>query len=757
MNTYDTFLRNKAIPGHFSGIDIPDSDIHSMLFPFQRDVTRWALRKGRAAVFLDTGLGKTFVQLEWARLLGKRTLIVAPLSVARQTIREARKIDLDVHYTRAGTDLVDGINITNYEMIEAFDPAAFGAVVLDESSILKALAGKTRTRLISMFANMPYRLCCTATPAPNDYVELGNHAHFLGLSTTAEMLGTFFINANKQQAFAVGDRVYERKGSNKGGQEWRLKKHAEQSFFAWLATWAMTMSKPSDLGYDDDGFILPALNIYPHFIPVAQQHTNGTLFHMGLKGLGHRAAIRRDGIAPRLEALRQIVDAENQWLMWVGLDDESRAVTEAIAGAIEVKGSDSPEYKATAFEAFQDGVHRVVVTKGRIGGFGMNFQNASKMAFFGLSDSWEMFYQAIRREWRYGQRSPVDVYIVISETEQPIYQNIMRKEALARRLREGLITAMKEHEMNELGKGATLVQEYTTSEEQGQNWTLKLGDSCERLREIPADSIDLSVYSPPFVDLFTYSASDRDLGNSRNADQFYQHYAFIIGEVLRITKPGRLSCVHVSDIPAMASRDGYIGIKDFPGEVIRAHEREGWVFTGRAFVQKNPQAQAIRVKSKALLFVQLRKDSTNSRPALIDQILLFKKPGDNAIPVTPVANGELDNETWIEWAHGIWLGISESDTLQYRDARGDEDEKHICPLQLGTIRRCLKLYSNPGELVLDPFAGIGSTGYEAIRLNRQFVGIELKPEYFKIATTNLATAATTRNSGTLFQFAGISI
>lgn len=284
----------------------------------------------------------------------------------------------------------------------------------------------------------------------------------------------------------------------------------------------------------------------------------------------------------------------------------------------------------------------------------------------------------------------------------------------------------------------------------GENWALYNGDSGEVLRGLPDGCVDLSCYSPPFADLFTYSASDRDLGNCRGWDEFFSHYAFIIREVLRVTKPGRLTCVHTSDIPAMLSRDGWIGVKDFPGEVIRAYEREGWVFVGRAFVQKNPQAQAIRVKSKALLFVQLRKDSADSRPALVDQILLFKAPGENAVPVRPVENGEMDNETWIEWANGIWLGIHETDTLSYSAARGPNDEKHICPLQLGTIERCIKLYSNPGELLLSPFAGIGSEGYEAVRLGRRFVGAELKPDYWRVACKNLADAEQQASLPTLF-------
>lgn len=751
---YIDFLSRKHIVAQPAGIRIDTSQVHPILFPFQRDVVRWALAKGRCAVFLDTGLGKTFIQLEWARLIGQTTLMVAPLSVARQTVREAKKIDLDVRYVRDQSEVTGAhrLWITNYEMLDRFDMDRFGAIVLDESSILKAIDSKTRQKLTRLCADVPYRLCCSATPAPNDYTEIGNHAAFLGVCTMGEMLGMFFVNANKEHTFSYGGETYRQKGSNKGGTEWRLKHHAEQAFFQWLASWAITMTKPSDLGYDDDGFILPPLTIIPTFIP-AGYTPDDQLFFVGLEGLANRVAVRRHTLAGRLATLRELVNGnDDQWIVWVGLDEESAAVTEAINGAVEVKGSDTPEYKAAAFEAFQDEQHRVLVTKGRIGGFGMNFQNAHRMAFFGLNDSWETYYQCIRREWRYRQEAPVEVQVILSDAEASIYQNVMRKDAMAVRLRDELIKAVKDYERNELGMTQPLEQAYEEHTITGREWTMMLGDSCERLGELATDSVDLSIYSPPFADLFTYSASDRDLGNSRGWDQFFNHYHFIIQEVLRVTKPGRMTCVHTSDIPAMASRDGFIGIKDFPGACIRAYEEDGWTFVGRAFIQKNPQAQAIRVKSKALLFVQLRKDSADSRPALIDQILIFKKPGENAVPITPVQNGEMDNETWIEWAHGIWLGISESDTLQALEAREADDEKHICPLQLGTIERCVKLYSNPGELVLSPFGGIGSEGYVSLKAHRRYVGIELKPNYYAVAVKNLRKAEQQANAPDLFSW-----
>lgn len=756
---YQEFLNTKQHKITDCGMKIERNLIHSKLFDWQKDIVLWAVRKGRCAVFLDTGLGKTFIQLEWARLMGENTLIIAPLSVARQTVKEAKKIGLDIVYVRGQSEVnsENKIWITNYEMIEQFDYAKFGAVVLDESSILKSVGGKTRQKLTELCQSVKYRLCCTATPAPNDYIELGNHTEFLGICKMSEMLAMFFINANKEHTIVVEGKSYRRKGSNKNGTEWRLKHHAEQHFFRWLSSWAITMTKPSDLGYDDDGFILPELKINPIFISSDYKPTD-QLFFTELHGITDRVKVRKSTIDGKLEHLKRIVDSDSgQWIIWCGLDDESRLATKLFADAIEVKGSDKLEDKVQAIEDFQDGKIRIMVTKTKIAGFGMNFQQAHNMVFFGLNDSWETYYQAIRREWRYGQTQPVNVYPILHDVETEIYQNIQRKDLMAKRLKASLIEQIKDYEKGELGLDTQIKTEYIESKETGKNWMALLGDSCERLKEIPENSIDLSVYSPPFADLFTYSASERDLGNSRDWDEFFSHYKYIIQENLRVTKPGRLACVHTSDIPAMAQRDGYIGLRDFPGEVIRAYEKEGWIFVGRAFVQKNPQAQAIRIKSKALLFVQLRKDSSDSRPALIDQILLFKKDGENQVPIRPVENGEMDNETWIEWANGIWLGIRETDTLQFTNARGQDDEKHICPLSLGTIERCVKLYSNPGEMVLTPFGGIGSEAYVALKFGRKATLIELKPEYYKVAVSNLKKAESMANVIDLFSQSGVEV
>lgn len=727
---YLDFVASKRVRTETSGKIVCPDAIHPLLFPFQRDMTLWALRKGRAAIFADTGLGKTFMQLEWAHLIADCSLIIAPLSVARQTAREAKKLGLDVRYVRHQSEVSeDGIYITNYEMIEQMDAGAFGAVVLDESSILKALDGKTRRKLTDMFSDTPYRLCCTATPAPNDQSEIGNHAEFLGILSMADMLATFFVHDE---------------------QEWRLKGHAHTAFYQWLSSWGMSIRKPSDLDYDDDGYKLPPLHIKPTFVDVPYS-PNDQLMFTGLKGIQDRTKVRRSTIAARLKVTAQLVnDSKQQWIVWCGLNDESTQATALIEGAVNVQGSDTPERKSEVIEAFQDGKVRVLVTKAKVAGFGMNFQNAHNMVFLGMNDSWESYYQCIRRCYRFGQKKPVNAYIVISEAEREIYDNVISKERTANTMSEELIKNVQAFEHDELTGHAEAKFDLTEETITGENFIAMRGDSAQRLAEVGDSTIDLSVYSPPFADLFTYSATAFDLGNSKGWDEFFVHYGFIIREVLRVTRPGRLTAVHTADVPAMLSRNGYIGIRDFPGAVVRAYEENGWIFHGRVTIDKDPQAQAIRTKSKALLFVQLDKDSSWSRPAIGDYILLFRKPGENDTPITPVAHGEMTRDMWIEWARPVWYGIRESDTLQYRTGREADDEKHIAPLQLGTIERCIKLWSNPGETVLTPFGGIGSEAYQAVKFGRHAIMIELKPSYFALAVRNLQEAERSTHDTDLF-------
>lgn len=283
-------------------------------------------------------------------------------------------------------------------------------------------------------------------------------------------------------------------------------------------------------------------------------------------------------------------------------------------------------------------------------------------------------------------------------------------------------------------------------QEHGSSWSFYCGDSVEVMTGLPSNSVDLSIYSPPFGSLYTYSDTERDLGNSRSDAVFFEHYSYIVEELLRVTKPGRIAAVHVAQIPSQKAKDGVIGLKDFRGDIIRAHQTGNWVYHGEVCIDKDPQAQAIRTKSKGLLFTQMHKDASWSRPALADYIVLFRKPGDNAVPIHP----DINNDEWIEWARPIWYNIRESRTLNASTAREANDERHICPLQLETIERCIKLWSNQTEMVFDPFGGIASTGFEALRLNRKFTGIELKPSYWKVGVTNLRQAEAMMRAETLF-------
>ena len=290
---------------------------------------------------------------------------------------------------------------------------------------------------------------------------------------------------------------------------------------------------------------------------------------------------------------------------------------------------------------------------------------------------------------------------------------------------------------------------YVTDEETGKSFRIMLGDSCERLAEIEDESVDFTVYSPPFASLFTYSPSERDLGNSATTDQFIEHYGFIVDELLRVTKTGRLCAVHVQQIATQKTRDGAIGVQDFRGAVIQRHVDSGWIFHGETTIWKDPQAQAIRTKSMSLLFATLRRDSVMNRPAFADYLLIFRKPGENAVPVRPTENG-VTHEDWIQWAQPVWWGIRESNTLNVQQAREEPDERHICPLQLDLIERAVRLWTNPGELVLSPFAGIGSEGVVSVEQGRRFVGIELKPSYWKVACDNLRQAEAVADLPTLF-------
>ena len=728
MSEYAEFLASKGTRAEPVGIDIADEDIHPSLFPFQRALVKWAAKRGRAALFCGTGLGKTRMQIEWARLVSRgRALILAPIAVGAQTIREAASFGVTVHDLRSDWTPRDGLNVANYHALHKIDPSQFDAVVLDESSILKNADGKTRTALIEAFADTPYRLCCTATPAPNDNEELGNHAEFLGIMRRVEMLATWFVHDE---------------------QEWRLKGHASEAFYRWASSWAMFVQLPSDLGFSDEGYILPPLSIEPVVVPM-DITTPGMLFFTGIGGVGDRTAIRKSTTARRVEIACDIANSDGaQYLVVCGLIDESKACARGIEGAVEVAGGMSDEAKEAAILGFVDGTHRVLVSKGSMVGMGLNLQNCAELLFVGIGDSYEIYYQTIRRIWRFGQLRPVRVRIIVADVELEIVANVQGKEAEARELASRIVAAVRDYEQEELKMSERERDVLREDVASGDNWTMYRGDCVSTMRDkMAANSVDFSIFSPPFASLYTYSNSPNDIGNCKDVAEFLTHFAFCVDELLRVMKPGRLAAVHIANVVAMLSRDGYIGIKDLRGDVIRLFQEHGWIFHGEVTIDKCPQAQAIRIRAKGLAFQQKERDSSWLRPAMADYIIVFRKPGENAVPIL---NDDVTRDDWIEWARPVWYGIRETDTLTVAEAREEKDERHLCALQLGTIERCIRLWSNRDDLVFSPFGGIGSELYQSIRCGRRAVGIELKGSYFECAVRNLERCEKDMAEGTLF-------
>jgi hypothetical protein len=413
--SYDEFLEKKEVNIQDSGFEVSDEELSPYLFDYQKDIIKWALRKGKSALFEDTGLGKTIQQLQWATSVHKHTnkpvMIFAPLAVSKQTVLEGEKFNLAVNLCEDQGDVINGVNITNYEKIHKFDTDVFSGVVLDESSILKSYSGKTTQDMINRFRFTPYKLACTATPSPNDYTELGNHAEFLNVMTMNEMLSMFFINDSSH------------------GNGWRLKGHSRGDFFKWIAEWAMMIKSPADFGFDGSKFELPPLNIINEI--VESPNTDGDhLFVMPAETLTERRMARKNSLENRADRALKIIEENNieNCLIWCNYNDESEYLSKLIPNAYEIKGSDTDEHKEKGMIGFAKGEVKYLVTKPSICGFGMNWQNCNNMIFCGLSDSFEQFYQAIRRCYRFGQTKAVNVYVITSQAEENILINIKKKE-----------------------------------------------------------------------------------------------------------------------------------------------------------------------------------------------------------------------------------------------------------------------------------------------------------------------------------------
>lgn len=725
---YDEFIRSKTRQSQSHGFDpLP---ITAPLFDWQEHVVKWAVKQGRCALFEDCGLGKTLQQLEWANQVckhaGGMVLILTPLAVAHQTKNEATKFGISATVAKSQEDCNgSGIYITNYEKLEHFDAGLFVGVVLDESSILKNFTGKTRKLLTDTFANHPYRLCCTATPAPNDFMEFGQHAEFLGVMPSNEMLSRWFINDTM----------------NFGS--YRLKGHAEEDFWKWVSSWAACVSNPADIGFDGSNFILPKLTMNPVFVEIDE--TAGRLEGELLRNPEMNATTihkeMRISCPPRCaEAAKIVREAEGPVIVWCNTNYEADELKKEIPEAVEVRGSDTPSQKEERIDAFTEGRARVIITKPGIAGHGLNWQHCNTVIFVGLTYSFEEFYQALRRSYRFGQKKPVTAWVIQGPNEQNILAVVNEKIEAHKRMQTSMKRAAK-YLRNETDK--QLAMKTDINIKTGNDWTLANADCVRFAKSLPENSIDFSIYSPPFASLYIYSADAQDMGNCADDGEFMEHYKFLIAEKMRITKPGCLSAVHCKNLVNYANRDGMSGMRDFRGEIIRAHVELGWAYHAEVTIWKDPVIEMQRTKAQGLLYKQLRSDSKFTRTGMAEYLMVFRKWGDpEAMRENPVKhtreNFPLDQ--WQQWASPVWMDIRQTNVLNVRSARCPSDEKHLCPLQLDVIERAVVLWSNEGDLVYSPFSGIGSEGAKSLELGRKFIGSELKESYFNQACANLRNA-----------------
>jgi len=715
---YKEFLNAKQKAHILSGFDVELTDLNKSMFDFQKFIVKRALKAGKYAIFADCGLGKTLMQLEWANRVNKQTnkpvLILAPLAVAGQTIKEGAKFHIDVcKYDGSNAP----IQISNYEQLENIDCSIFSGVVLDESSILKNFEGATKKLILDMFAKTPYKLACTATPSPNDPMELGNHSEFLDVMSRNEMLAMYFVHDGGETA------------------KWRLKGHAIKLFYQFIGSWAIMLNKPADIGFEMIGYDLPTLNLIERQI-VTPKRDNGSLFNDVIISATNFNAELRLTKKERLEEVVRIVNSrpEENFIIWIKQNEEGEMLKKLLPEAIEVKGADSNEWKEKHLLGFAENKFRILISKTKIASFGMNYQNCRNQIFASLDFSFEGLYQAIRRSYRFGQKNEVNIYLITTDTMANVKQSIDTKQKQFELMQYEMRQAVNANLNGQLMKTA----DFDLTEETNEWYKIKRGDCVQLITELENESVGFSVFSPPFAELYTYSSHLEDMGNSKNYTEFLTHFGFLIKELHRVLISGRNVAVHCMDLPIQKGKEGFIGLRDFSGMILKAFEDAGFIYASRVTIWKNPVIEMQRTKALGLLHKQVKKDSTMSRVGIPDYVMIFRKDGERLNPVT---NTDLPVDLWQKYASPVWMDIDYGNTLQgFRNGREENDEKHICPLQLDTIERLIHLYTNKGDTVFTPFMGIGSEVYQAVKMERKGIGFELKESYFNLAKANVKMA-----------------
>jgi len=773
---YTEFLESKRKHVIESGFDVKKLNNH--LFDFQEFIVRRALKAGKYAIFADTGLGKTIMQLEWAHQVVLHTkrpvLILAPLAVNIQTIEEGRKFGIKVwKYTDALKDdafdhFLPRIFISNYEQLDNINCDVFSGIVLDESSILKNFDGKYRNQIISSFEKTPYKLACTATPSPNDPMELGNHAQFLDVMSYNEMLAMYFIHDSSDTGL------------------WRLKGHAVELFYEFVSTWSIMLNKPGDIGFSNEGYDLPPLNVVQ--ITIETDVPTGMLFGgLAVNATDFNRTLRETEDLRLIEVIKLVKSiGSEQIIIWCKQNEEAknlnRMLTENSFNCRNVQGSDLPEKKERDLIEFAHGKYQIMITKTQIASFGMNFQNCHYQIFASLDFSFESVYQAMRRSWRFGQTKEVNIWMITTDRMINVSQIINEKEKQFKTMQTEITKAVNKNIRGEI----TTFLDDSEDVKTDQYWCMR-GDCVQRIKEVPDNSVDLMVFSPPFADLYTYSNYIEDMGNVTDYDEFVIHFGFLVKELHRTLKPGRLCAVHCMDLPTQLGRDGYMGIRRFSSKIADIFESEDFFLHSEFTVWKDPLLAAVRTKALGLAHKQVTKDMSRIRMGLADKVMVFKKRGDNEVPIQlkdkrftyyipmhehdkfpRTAEGfnefwgydpessydritQYSHQVWQRYASPVWMDIDVTNVLQYTTARDHNDEKHICPLQLDVIERIILLYSNEGETVLSPFGGIGSEGFQSLKMNRKSISIELKKSYFDINVRNHRNAVEQKTQMLMFE------
>ncbi len=724
---YQQFLKTKEKSHISSGFDIDEKQLNINLFDFQKFTVKTALKKGRFAVFADCGLGKTLMQLSWAEEVfnytGQKVLLLAPLAVVEQTKREAVKFNINL----------DSFDITNYEQLKNTDTSIYSGVVLDESSILKGRDGKLSRYIIDTFKMTPYKLACTATPSPNDHMELGQHSEFLGVMPYLEMLAMYFVHDGGETS------------------KWRLRKHAKDDFWKFVMTWAIAIDNPKTLGFNHDGYDLPEIEYIEHTIPV--ENLTNTLFgDVAVSATEINKDLRRS-LDQRIQKTNEIVNAnpDEQFIVWGLQNAETDKLNKTIDESINVQGSDKPDVKANNLNGFAREEFKRLITKTSIASFGMNYQQCHNMVFCSYDFKFEAFYQAVRRCYRFGQKDKVKVHLLVPESQKNVRKSILEKE----KKHFQMIKEMSNYSANTDYKTAVSKVKVNSKELVTDNYSVFNGDCVQTLQQLPDNCADISVFSPPFAELYVYSDKKEDMGNVANYKQFEDHFKYLIPELKRVVKDGRIVAVHCMDLPIQKGKEGFIGLRDFSGMLVDWFTNQGFIYHSRATLWKNPVTEMQRTKALGLLHKTIKKDSSMSRVGIPDYVLFFRNEGDN---LTPITHQDIDDtqpdylpvDLWQKYASPVWYDVDYRRTLQYTTARDNNDEKHICPLQLDTIERVLHLYSNEGETVLSPFGGIGSEGYQALKMNRKSISVELKESYFEINKKNHKAAVLEKSALTLF-------